>query len=286
LQLDRRGAELLFQVLTEREERSAIAIASNEPFSSWAKTFTDPRLCAAIVDRLTFAGQIIETGRHLLPAGARAQAAQHRRPVGRTSAAQDRLQCQAMLVADLHHFFDLPPDPGPARQLGEHLGSIVAAATAGDAHTAWESALPCRRRPANRRCPGRIIVICTQPDTPIGWHCSRCGDDGTISNWAATPYDLRRQQLALAQPLRKSIVDTETAATLRTLPFLDIDCQRAVFAIRACDNDLHLAVADADLDELIGAVAAEANHEPNRRRQQRLDAAFEALNTAAQAHGW
>ena len=41
LQLDRRGAELLFQVLTEREERSAIAIASNEPFSSWTKTFTD-----------------------------------------------------------------------------------------------------------------------------------------------------------------------------------------------------------------------------------------------------
>ena len=44
LQLDRRGAELLFQVLTEREERSAIAIASNEPFSSWTKTFADPRL--------------------------------------------------------------------------------------------------------------------------------------------------------------------------------------------------------------------------------------------------
>jgi DNA replication protein DnaC len=43
-------------------ERSAIAIASNEPFSSWTKTFTDPRLCAATVDRLTFAGQIIETG--------------------------------------------------------------------------------------------------------------------------------------------------------------------------------------------------------------------------------
>jgi DNA replication protein DnaC len=48
LELDRRGAELLFQVLTEREERSAIAIASNEPFSGWTKTFTDPRLCAVI----------------------------------------------------------------------------------------------------------------------------------------------------------------------------------------------------------------------------------------------
>ena len=62
LQLDRRGAELLFQVLTEREERNAIAIATNEPFSGWTKTFTDPRLCAAIVDRLTFNGHILETG--------------------------------------------------------------------------------------------------------------------------------------------------------------------------------------------------------------------------------
>ena len=50
LQLDLREAELLFQVLTEREERSAIAIAFNEPFASWTKTFTDPRLCAAIVE--------------------------------------------------------------------------------------------------------------------------------------------------------------------------------------------------------------------------------------------
>ena len=60
--LDRRGAELLFQVLTEREEKNSVAIASNESFSGWTKTFTDPRLCAAIVDRLTFGGNIVETG--------------------------------------------------------------------------------------------------------------------------------------------------------------------------------------------------------------------------------
>ena len=54
--------ELLFQVLTEREEIASVAIASNESFSGWTKTFTDPRLCAAIVDRLTFGGTIIETG--------------------------------------------------------------------------------------------------------------------------------------------------------------------------------------------------------------------------------
>ena len=62
MELDKRGAELLFQVLTEREEKASVAIASNESFGGWTKTFTDPRLCAAIVDRLTFGGNIIETG--------------------------------------------------------------------------------------------------------------------------------------------------------------------------------------------------------------------------------
>ena len=39
-----------------------MAIASNESVSGWTKTFTDPRLCAATVDRLTFGGTINETG--------------------------------------------------------------------------------------------------------------------------------------------------------------------------------------------------------------------------------
>ena len=41
MELDRRGAELLFQVLTEREEKNSVAIASNQSFSGWTDTFTD-----------------------------------------------------------------------------------------------------------------------------------------------------------------------------------------------------------------------------------------------------
>jgi DNA replication protein DnaC len=62
LELDPAGAKLLFQIMTEREERRSIAVASNAPFSEWKRTFTDPRLCKAIVDRITFNGHIIETG--------------------------------------------------------------------------------------------------------------------------------------------------------------------------------------------------------------------------------
>lgn len=64
LHLDPRGAELLFQVLTEREERASVAVASNAPFSEWGSTFTDPRLAAAVIDRLTFNAHILETGTH------------------------------------------------------------------------------------------------------------------------------------------------------------------------------------------------------------------------------
>jgi DNA replication protein DnaC len=62
VKLDTRGSELLFQILTEREEKASIAVASNLPFSEWGGIIGDPRLVAAIVDRLTFSAHIIETG--------------------------------------------------------------------------------------------------------------------------------------------------------------------------------------------------------------------------------
>jgi hypothetical protein len=117
-----------------------------------------------------------------------------------------------MLVADLHHFLDLPSDTlGPARRVAEHLSNIVRAATAGDAATSWESALPCRRQPAHRRCPGRLIVLQTEPRVPIRWECSVCGDEGIISNWEDSRFDLRRRRLALVGSVNQ-IVSVKTQA--------------------------------------------------------------------------
>ncbi len=74
IKLDRRGAELLFQVLTEREETSSIAIASSESFSGWTKTFTDPRLCAADRGPPHLRRQHHRDWHHFLPACARPRA--------------------------------------------------------------------------------------------------------------------------------------------------------------------------------------------------------------------
>ena len=188
------------------------------------------------------------------------------------------------MVTDLHHFLDLPAaTPGPARRLAEHLSNIVRAATAGDAVIAWESALPCRRRPANRRCPGRMIVLRTEPTAPIRWQCSVCDDEGVISNWAGSPCDLRPRRLTLAHPVNEILLSEEAAAALRELRFPDPGCERLVFRIRAHDGGAVLPATGDDLDKLIGFVAAEATHEPSRRRRQRLDTALDALSDAAQA---
>ena len=194
-----------------------------------------------------------------------------------------------MMVTDLHHYLDLPDDvPGPARRLAEQLDGIVRAATAGDAGVAWETALPCRRRPANHPCRGRMIVLPTEPSAPIRWQCGVCGDEGVISNWADSPSDLRRPRLTLVGPVHEIVISTDVAAALRSLRLLDADCERLVFGIRAHTDsaggaDRAVLVASADgLEELIGYVAAEANHESSRRRQQRLAAAFDALSAAAQ----
>ena len=61
-------ARALIQIITAREERASIACASSAPFSEWGNTFTDPRLAAAVVDRLTFNAHIIQNRHKQLPA--------------------------------------------------------------------------------------------------------------------------------------------------------------------------------------------------------------------------
>ena len=63
LPLGRSDAELLFRVLGERTERLPVVITTNLPFGEWTTMFPDPRLCRAIIDRLTHRAHIIETGK-------------------------------------------------------------------------------------------------------------------------------------------------------------------------------------------------------------------------------
>jgi DNA replication protein DnaC len=56
------GAEMLFQVISERAEKAAVILTTNLPFSEWTQVFPNARLCKALLDRVTDRAHIIETG--------------------------------------------------------------------------------------------------------------------------------------------------------------------------------------------------------------------------------
>ncbi len=58
--LSKTGAELLFEVISQRYERGSIIITSNLPFDEWTEIFGADRLTGAILDRLTHHVNILE----------------------------------------------------------------------------------------------------------------------------------------------------------------------------------------------------------------------------------
>ena len=58
--LSRTGAELLFEVFSQRYERGSTLVTTNLPFDEWTEVFGSERLTGALLDRLTHHVHILE----------------------------------------------------------------------------------------------------------------------------------------------------------------------------------------------------------------------------------
>ena len=58
--LSKTGAELLFELISQRYERAATLITSNLPFDEWTETLGSERLTGALLDRVTHHVNILE----------------------------------------------------------------------------------------------------------------------------------------------------------------------------------------------------------------------------------
>ena len=56
------ACELMFQVIADRAEKAAVIVTTNLPFSEWPQVIPNPRLCKALIDRLTDRAHIVTTG--------------------------------------------------------------------------------------------------------------------------------------------------------------------------------------------------------------------------------
>lgn len=100
-------------------------------------------------------------------------------------------------ITDLRHLLDeegtTSKVPRPAGRLANYFGSIVekVISQADNKISAIATGIRCRKRPRGKRCTGEILAFLDQQNAPnVIWHCPVCGDNGIISGWQNTIWDL------------------------------------------------------------------------------------------------
>ncbi len=96
-------------------------------------------------------------------------------------------------ITDITHYLDeegyIGIESGPGLRFAEYLTSIISMISH-PPPLPDEFKVKCRRRPNRKPCKG-IIEGDTDPDTDaIIWWCPECLENGFISNWHDTMWDL------------------------------------------------------------------------------------------------
>jgi hypothetical protein len=104
-----------------------------------------------------------------------------------------------MRVTNITHFLNedgsLADLPREAADLLDFLGQVVAAASFSYDLPVATAGEICCADVKGRRCNGFIEVWVDTGGHYIGWECLECGDEGMISGWEGTVWDLRHATL-------------------------------------------------------------------------------------------
>jgi hypothetical protein len=188
-------------------------------------------------------------------------------------------------IIDIGHYLEagrVPQDvPAPAWRFAAYLGALIEAATVNPAGETVATPLPCRRRPGRRPCPGRMQVRRLEVPAHIEWTCPSCAEGGVIHGWAGTLWDLSPVPTSGHAEVR-ILLDEDAYRALRGVRVLDREAQRVIATARLTDRGVLIAAPADDVEHLSGFVAADANHEGNRRRARGLDELFGHLEAALQ----
>ena len=99
----------------------------------------------------------------------------------------------ASYITDLTHFLTkdgrLAALKGQGKRFAEFLTQVVAYASAPPTLQTSASRVSCVGVPGRKRCEGTIEAGIAFDTRAVHWHCSVCGNRGTISNWQGTFWD-------------------------------------------------------------------------------------------------
>jgi DNA replication protein DnaC len=63
ISMDKSGCEMLFNLISSRNDKKSIVVTSNLTFDRWEEVFKDPTLTAALIDRLAYKAHILDISR-------------------------------------------------------------------------------------------------------------------------------------------------------------------------------------------------------------------------------
>ncbi len=193
-----------------------------------------------------------------------------------------------VFIVDMTHYEGLPPHlaEGPAGRIAHFFGSIVSASSVSPLDVVVDSALFCRRRPGRRKCPGHLKVCRNSTSGIIEWYCSSCDDQGTISNWEGTSWDLSKwvPHRSAGQKLYKLVLAEEELRELRHSLVLSRECDCLIYGAVITHGTITIRATLEELDDLQGYVAAEANHEEKKRRRNILDSVYDKVEAPLGKH--
>ena len=190
-------------------------------------------------------------------------------------------------ITDLRHFLDGAGllVGGPPGRRAAYWCQVIEAATVRPDGACGGSAVRCRRSRRRVRCAGYVRVQRSDATETVEWECPTCNDRGVISGWVGTAWDLRGAAVDRPGPLIEVRLSHDEYTHLLGCEAIGVEMPVLLAAATVDDAAIVLAGTEAELDDVLGHVAAEANHTRHRRRRVALDAAYARLENALAGRG-
>src|SRR5207249_1842978 len=157
---------------------------------------------------------------------------------------------------------------------------LVEAATVRAGGIWAQSAVRCPRHPGRARCPGHIRVRRSDESCRVEWECPACTDRGVISGWEQSPWDLRCAQAEERGATIRLWLSDEEYAVLCECEAASIEAPLLLAGATLERGRILLSGTESELDDVLGHLAADANHTSSRHRRRALDALYERIEDA------
>jgi hypothetical protein len=192
------------------------------------------------------------------------------------------------LICDIRHWIDVDPATELPRGLLRRrafLGHIISAVTT-VRDSEFVSGIPCQRRPRSGPCRGLIAVETEEDESEpfIYWWCHACGDNGRISGFRGSWYDLGRyrDRRADAKHLLPLVLACDEYAALLSEK-MSTYCPatlRVIYSAHGGAYGVVLIGDERDVDLLTDAVAADVQREKKSPRRALLRSVCAKLQAA------